>query len=380
MSLLGTLSPRLIDGRLIGQVIEAIEITDHRTRLLLSLSGHIRAIGTHIRDQTNSALLATNIHALIEALGQGHCLFRAETELTPSFLLERAGGKRRSRAPALIAADDLLYHIARTAEVGDDRISLLLVLHRKLIELLPIALDQHSAEGIALRRAALLREISLNRPILLGDKRLNRLLALNDQAHRHRLDTPSRQPTLHLIPEQRAELVANEPVENAAGLLGVNQVTINLAWVIDRLLHRAPGDLLKDHTVDRRALRHIHRLGDVPRDCLALAVGVSREIDRVGTTNRLAQVAHHLRLRHLVDRLEVMLNINREIALRQIANVAHTGGDSVALPEIFLDRFRLCWRLNDDNFIAHRVFLRPNRPCPFGSSTTRERKMQPRAA
>jgi hypothetical protein len=56
-------------------------------------------------------------------------------------------------------------------------------------------------------------------------------LALHHQPQRHRLDAAGRERLAHGAAEQRADLVAHQPVEDAAGLLGVDQVAVQVARV-----------------------------------------------------------------------------------------------------------------------------------------------------
>ena len=70
------------------------------------------------------------------------------------------------------------------------------------------------------------RDVRRDFPALFGDKRANLALALHDQADRHGLDSAGRKPFRNLLPEQRAQLVADDAVENAAGLLRVYAVQI----------------------------------------------------------------------------------------------------------------------------------------------------------
>ena len=94
--------------------------------------------------------------------------------------------------------------------------------------LLPVDLGE--PRGERRRRAAL--EPRLDRPVLLGHEGADLALALADDAHRDRLHAPGREPAADLLPEERAELVADEPVEDAARLLRVEAVLVELARVL----------------------------------------------------------------------------------------------------------------------------------------------------
>src|SRR5579875_3063686 len=116
-------------------------------------------------------------------------------------------------------------------------------------------------------------ELGLDGPVLLRREGLDRPFALADDAHGHRLHAPRREPAPHLLPEERRELVAHEPVEDAARLLRVDQVLVDGTGVLERFQHRLLRDLVEEHAV-HVAPPSPEPLGDVPRDRLALAVGV----------------------------------------------------------------------------------------------------------
>src|SRR3712207_5466374 len=108
----------------------------------------------------------------------------------------------------------------------------------------------------------------------------------------------------------------------------------------DRLLHGVAGDLAELDAVDWLAAWDAGRLSDMPGDRLALAVGVGRQVDRIGRLDRLLERGDDLlfALGHLVDRYEPAVDIDAEIAFRQVAHVAHRGLDTKTAPQIFLNR------------------------------------------
>ena len=120
------------------------------------------------------------------------------------------------------------------------------------------------------------------------------------------------------------------------------------------MLNRVARDLLKDDPVDRDPFGHIDRLTDMPGNRLTLTIGVGSQVDCVNITHRLAQFTHHLLFGDLIDRLEVMFYIDREIALRQITYMPHARGYPVTTAQIFLNGLRLCRRLDDNELITHR--------------------------
>ena len=70
---------------------------------------------------------------------------------------------------------------------------------------------------------------------------------------------------------------------------------VDLARVLEGLLDRLLGDLVEDHAAELLLrLRAAQRLGEVPADGLALAVGVGGQVDRVGVLGRRLQLVEDL--------------------------------------------------------------------------------------
>ena len=97
----------------------------------------------------------------------------------------------------------------------------------------------------------------------------------------------------------------------------------------------------------------------VPGDCFAFAVGVGREIHGIGLFGRFLQFGNKLLLSldDGVFRLEIVFHIHAQARLRQVAHMAHGSDDFIVAAQIFLDRFRLGRRLNDNEF--RHGFLSP---------------------
>ena len=107
-------------------------------------------------------------------------------------------------------------------EVGDDGLGLGL---GGRDELLPVLLPQRRDELGRHGR----RQVGVEAPVLLGHEGPDLPLALADQADRDRLDAAGREAAAHALPEERADLVADQPVEDAPGLLGVHPLLVDPA-------------------------------------------------------------------------------------------------------------------------------------------------------
>src|SRR5699024_10360079 len=122
-------------------------------------------------------------------------------------------------------------------------------------------------------------EPALDAPVGGGREGHPLTLALDDDAGGDGLDTPGGEAGLDLAPQDRRDLVTVEAVEDAAGLLRVDEVEVDVAGVLDGALDRLPGDLVEDHPPDRDL--RLERLEEVPGDGLALSVLIGGEVEGV---------------------------------------------------------------------------------------------------
>ena len=201
-----------------------------------------------------------------------------------------------------------------------------------------------------------------DRPVFLGLEAADLLLALADDPHGNGLDAARRESSLHLVPEDRADLVTHEPIEDAACLLGLVSVAVQGQGVLDGRQHRVLRQVVEEHAVERFALGP-DLLGDVPGDSLALAVGVRGEEDRVGGLRGLLEFRDNflLGLEDLVGRAEVVLDVDSERVAGQVLHVAYGGPDVELRAEVFLDGLHLRGRLDDDQCIRHQGSFTVNR-------------------
>jgi hypothetical protein len=185
-------------------------------------------------------------------------------------------------------------------------------------------------------------------------------LPLDHQAGRDRLDAAGGQALGDLAPQHRRDLVAVDAVQDAAGLLGVDQVVVDLSEVLEAALDGLAGDLGKGDAVDGDG--GLEDLEQVPGDGLALAIAIRGEVQGVGLLEQPLELRDLLllvRVHHVV-RLEVVLDVHRELAHRgllelgrqllglgQVPDVAHRGLDDVGVAEVAADGLDLRRRLHD---------------------------------
>ena len=64
------------------------------------------------------------------------------------------------------------------------------------------------------------------------------------------LNSSGRKPPPHLIPEQRTDLVSDQPVQNAPCLLRIHLVLIDASWLFERFLNGVFGDFVEKNPVN----------------------------------------------------------------------------------------------------------------------------------
>ncbi len=337
MSLLGSLRLCLIRWRLFGHIFLAIPLQNNLAGFVLRFFCHIHAVGSHIGNQPDGAFLAANLDSLVEPLRQHHRLFCAKAKFAPGFLLQGAGGKGRCGVAAGVLARYLLHRIVGVLQVGHNCLCLLLIFNGKLVEFCPVALYQRGAEGLRSLVALLLPQIGFDGPVFNWLEPLNFALALDNEPHRHRLHPSRRQATPDLVPQERAEPIANQPVENAAGLLCVHQVAIYLAGPRDGRLNRVSGNLVKDHPMHRHGARNFESLGDVPGNRFAFTVRVGCEIDCVRLPQGLAKFGHNFLFGNFIFWCKIVFQIYCQSVFGKIADVPHAGQNAELFAEILLE-------------------------------------------
>ncbi len=70
-------------------------------------------------------------------------------------------------------------------------------------------------------------QIGVERPVFLFNERANLAFTFHNHADGYGLDAPGGKTAADFIPEQGRDLVADQPVQHAAGLLGIHQVDID---------------------------------------------------------------------------------------------------------------------------------------------------------
>ena len=344
-----------------------VELRRRRARCLQALFGQGGRVRTHVRD----------VAVLVQSLRNTHRARGGEVQLAPRLLLQGRGHERCVRAPGVrLLLDGGDVHGAALQAVGKRMSPLLIDDHRLPLQPSPVIKVAPLRHALPIERGQLRVKLGLlallreqrggDVPVLGGNERHALALALHDHAGGHRLHATRGQARHDLLPQHRRDLVAIEAVQDAAGLLRLDQVHVQLAGIFGGLADRGLGDLVEDHALHRHL--RLQRLQQVPRDRLTLTVGVCREQELVALLELGAQVRHLFLLvgadhvdrgetgvrvhAQLCPRLLLVLGGNVRSAARQVANVADRSLDDVILAQVFLDLLRLRRRLHDDQRLA----------------------------
>ena len=342
----------LVDPGLAGVVVRAVAGEDEVLRGGGGLVGQAEGVGTHIGDETHGAL-PLDVHALIELLGDGHGPPGRHVELAAGLLLE-GGGDEGGRGVALLvlpldAGDGEGGVLHRLHDGVDLRLAVQLHL---LLPAVEAGLELPQVGGDA-------GEISVQGPVLLGDEGLDVGLPLAHQPGGHRLHPPGGQAPADLLPQQGGDLIAHDAVQHPARLLGVHQIHIDGPGVGDGVVDHLLGDLVEGHPVGL-VVRDAQHLLQVPGDGLALPVGVGGEEHFLTLLGGFFQLVNDLflALDGLVVQFKAVLHVHAQLALGQVAHMAHGGLHLIARAQIFADGLGLRRRLDDHQIrFCHSIVL-----------------------
>ncbi len=239
-------------------VLVPVLLLDPSLDLGLGFGRDARRVGTHIGDQTRRAFVP-ELDTFVEVLGHAHGAAWRKTQPARGILLQRRGDVRQIGAlgaALLLDADDL---VARAFEPPHDLLGLGFGPDHDLGVGLGLAFSVRFAVGVGLGRfvaqtvepseevlvGLLLCELDIDRPRLDRDELSDLLLAVYNQAQRNRRDPARADPLLHLAPEERAQSVADQTVDDPARLLGIDEAHVDLSRGLERPAHRLGRDLVE---------------------------------------------------------------------------------------------------------------------------------------
>ena len=196
-------------------------------------------------------------------------------------------------------------------------------------------------------------QVGLDGPVLLGDEGADLVLPLAHQPGGHRLHPSGGQPPADLLPQQGGDLIAHDPVQHPARLLGVHQVLIDGPGVGDGVVDHLAGDLVEGHPAGL-VVGQVQQLLQVPGDGLPLPVRVGGQEDPAALLGGLLQVVDDilLALDGLVVQGEAVLHVHPQLALGQVPDVAHGRLHLIARAQVFPDGLGL-----GRGFYDHQISL-----------------------
>ena len=344
--------------RLGGQIAVAVLVLDQFPDALERLLRDAEAVRPHVGDQADRPG-PVHVDPLVQLLGDHHRPLAGEPEPDRPLLLEGARLERRIGLVLLLRLLDPGDRVGRRRQgvvhgAGVDLVPGL--------ELLAFPLGQGRLKAVGFGPRARRADRRGDPPVFLRDERPDLLLAVGDQPDRDRLHPPGAQVPGDLAPQQGADLVTHEPVEEPPRLLRVDQVHVDRADVLERLLDGAVGDLVERdpaHPLVGESQGHL----EVPGDGFPLAVGVGREVDDVGLGGLLLQFGDG-RLLLVGDEISGLVAVRHVDAdvpalFGEVADVPHARLDHVTRTEELVDRLGLLGAFDDDQRLARAAAL----PC-----------------
>ena len=155
-------------------------------------------------------------------------------------------------------------------------------------------------------------------------------LSVADDLQGRRLYSARRQSSADLPPEQGTDLVPHQSVQHASGLLGIHQLLVDLAGVLDRFLDLGFCDLIE---FDPALLLGIdpQKKGQMPGNGLALPVRVGCQVDTGRLLGFLLEFLDDVALPAdgNIVRFEIISDINAKFTLGKIPDMPHRCHDLI---------------------------------------------------
>ena len=338
---------------LAGVIVLTVVLNDIGAGGGKSLLRETEGVGSHIGDQAHAALTA-ELHAFIELLGNGHGAPGRHAQTAGGLLLQGGGDKGGRRRFLLFPTLDRVDDKGSLFRLTDDGVDLRLAFQLLLL----IALAEKAGVEAGGRFPAV--QAGVQQPVLLTVEGPDFLFPIHHHAGGHRLNTAGGKAGLDLAPEEGRQLIAHNPIQNPAGLLGVDQILVNAAGVLDALGDHLFGDLVEGNPLGLLIVQ-LQQLLQMPGDGLALPVRVRGQIDGLGGLGFFFQFADQFLFIPDGDipGLKAVLNIHAHLALGQIPQVAHGGGHLIVAAQIFFNGFGFRRRLDDHQVLrfCHGVLL-----------------------
>ena len=212
---------------------------------LLCLCGNPQTISTHVGNQTHCPQ-SVDVHAFVQFLCHFHGTLGLKAQPVGSVLLEGRRDKRRCGVPLGDTLFHILHRIAGILQPFQQSICGGFVRNLRFVHPLAVHLYQLGGKHLAGRRGG---EFRIDRPVFLRNKCPNLIFPIDYQTHGNRLHTTGGQSAADFFPQERAELITHQTVQNPACLLGIDQIQIDLVGIAHTCLNAAAGDLVEFHPI-----------------------------------------------------------------------------------------------------------------------------------
>ena len=202
-------------------------------------------IRTHVGDQTDAAFIAHG-QTFIELLGNRHRPAGGKMELPPGFLLEGAGNERRRRRAGDFFGGDFVNAVIGFLQVllSAFRIRLhygcLFWCHRSTRPE-PREKPAFLLVSACLINSASMLQYSTGTKPWISLSRSTTILTATDWT------LPAERPLLTFRQSRGTDFITHQPVQHPAGLLGIDQLHIDLARVFESRFDGFVGYFMEDH-------------------------------------------------------------------------------------------------------------------------------------
>ena len=289
-------------------------------------AGQVGGVGSHVSDET----------ALIERLRHPHGGGNREMELPGGFLLEGGrgeGGGGNAHAFFLFHGTDAVDGADAVLEEGPG-----LVFGGKA----------GIQGGFHLHVGAFRPEGGFHAVEGLRTECHDFFFAVHDEAEGDALHAAGAQLGLDFPPQDGGEFKPHQPVQHAAGLLGVHQVHVYAAGVLDGFQDGVFGNLMEDDTAGL-VLGKVQRLEQMPGDGFPFTVLIGGQPDGGSGIGQFLQLRDHFLLVRGNDILgrEAVFDVHAQFMLFQIPDMADGCLDQIFFSQILLNGSHLSGRLHN---------------------------------
>ena len=266
--------------RFFRAVFRAVKLCHQAADRRQGLGGQTGRVRSHVRNE--AGIIFADTDAFVQLLRHQHGAARREVQAMGRLLLEGARRERRRRTAGHVLFRGVQHRVGCPLQGFLNGDGLFGVAQDQFLAIL---LGNFRLEE---RRFLLLAELDLERPIFFRHKGLDFLVPVSDNLDRYRLDTPRRKPLADLTPQERAQLVAHQPVDNAPRLLGIDHIHVDGTGMFQGFLDRPGRNFMKSDTA-RLLFVDAENMGQMPTDGFPFPVRVRCQIDFVGLLGRCLQ-------------------------------------------------------------------------------------------